>query len=564
MLRTLTIKDIVIIDTLELEFQPGLSVLTGETGAGKSILLDALGLALGGRADRDLVRQGAARGMVSAVFEVAAPHPVWDFIDEQGLDLGFDSDGRDHLILRRTLETDGRSRAFLNDIPVGVNLLRDVGDRLVEIHGQHDDRLLLDAAGHRGLLDAFGDHGALVREVMATHGQWRAAAAALQEEQDRLAAAQAEEDYVRHAHDELRTLAVRPGEEDELLARRTFLQQSERLRQTLTEVERELARDGGADAALRSALRRLERLPEDSQAVVGPILGPLERAAMEATEALAQLADVLQSLGADPTELERLDERLHTLRAAARKHQCRVDQLPEVCADFAAKLQSLAAGEGRIKELERAAAQARAAFEGAVKALRAKRHAAAAALAQAVNKELKPLKLDKARFQVRVDDLVPSDWTADGGERVAFEVSTNPGAPFGPLMKIASGGEQSRFILALKVVLAARGGTPTLVFDEVDRGVGGAVAAAVGERLARLAKTAQVLVITHSPQVAALGQHHWRIAKALRKTKGVAAAVTEVTGLSLDDRREEIARMLAGATVTDEARAAAVQLLKQK
>lgn len=559
MLRTLTIHDIVLIDRLELSFAPGLSVLTGETGAGKSILLDALGLALGSRAERELVRRGAERGLVSAIFDIPPRHAAWDFIDEQGLDLG----EREQLILRRTLEADGRSRAFLNDIPVGVGLLREVGERLVEIHGQHDDRLLLDAAGHRRLLDAFGDHGPRERDAAAAHGRWRAAADDLTAEQARLAAAGAEEDYLRHAFAELQALAPQAGEEDGLLARRTLLQQGERIRQSLAEIARDLGRDGGADAALRAALRRLERLPDSAAPLIAPIIAPLERAAVEAAEAVAQLADALASLGADPLELERLDERLHALRAAARKHHCRVDQLAGVRDGFAASLDALSHGAGRIQELQATEKRCRAEFEEAVAALRQARHAAAKTLAAAVNKELSPLKLDKARFQCRIDDLPPDEWTADGGERVTFEVATNPGAPFGPLMKIASGGEQSRFILALKVVLAARGSAPTLVFDEVDKGVGGAVASAVGERLARLARASQVLVVTHSPQVAALGQHHWRIVKTVRKVKGATTALTEVTALDKPTRQEEIARMLAGAEVTDEARAAAARLLER-
>ncbi|RIK95481.1 MAG: DNA repair protein RecN [Proteobacteria bacterium] len=559
MLGALSIKDIVLIDRLELTFSPGLSVLTGETGAGKSILLDALGLALGGRADRALIRAGAERAAVSAVFEPGPSHAAWDIIRDQGLEI----DPGEPLILRRILDADGRSRAFVNDAPVGVGLLRDLGDLLVEIHGQHDDRGLLNPAAHRRLLDAYGGLDEAAAGVRRVHVQWRAAADAVTAEESKLNAARAEEEFLRFAVNELAELAPVAGEEARLSARRTLLQQGEKLRGSLHEILSDLTRDHGADAALRGALRRLERMTGAAGEIVAPVLAPLERAAVEAAEAIALLEEALAAIGADPTELERVEERLFSLRAAARKHQVQVDDLPALAQRMADELRSLDQGAERLDVLKKAERQARAAFIDAAARLRDRRRRAATALDAAVNKELRPLKLEKARFFTRIDHLPEAEWSAEGGERVEFEVTTNPGAPSGPLMKIASGGEQSRFILALKVVLAARGSAPTLVFDEVDRGVGGAVADAVGERLARLARNAQVLVVTHSPQVAAAGEHHWRILKRLRAAASGQQAVTEVAALDRDARQEEIARMLAGAKVTDEARAAAARLMQR-
>ena len=559
MLSALSIKDIVLIDRLELSFSSGLSVLTGETGAGKSILLDALGLALGGRGDRALIRAGAERAAVSAIFEPGHGHAAWDVIRDQGLEL----DPGEPLILRRIVEADGRSRAFVNDLPVGVSLLRELGDLLVEIHGQHDDRGLLNSAAHRRLLDAFGGLEEQAAAVRQAHGQWRAANEAVTAEESKLITARAEEEFLRFAVNELAELAPAAGEETHLSARRTLLQQGEKLRGTLNEILADLTRDNGADAALRGALRRLERMTGAAGEIVAPVLGPLERAAVEAAEAIALLEESLAAIGADPSELERVEERLFAIRAMARKHKVQADDLPALAARWSAELDALGHGEERLGDLKKIEQQCRAAFLDGAKKLRDKRCRAAALLDKAVNKELTPLKLDKARFRTRLDELAEDAWGAEGGERVEFEVATNPGAPFGPLMKIASGGEQSRFILALKVVLAARGSAPTLVFDEVDHGVGGAVADAVGERLARLARTAQVLVVTHSPQVAAAGEHHWRILKRLRAAASGQQAVTEVAALDQDARQEEIARMLAGATVTDEARAAAARLMRR-
>lgn len=556
MLQSLSIRDIVIIDRLDLVFKDGLCVLTGETGAGKSILLDALGLVIGRRGERSLVRQGTDKAIVSAEFALSPDHRVWEQLAEQGLDEGR-ADGL--LVLRRILSADGKSRAFLNDQPVSIGLLGDVGDNLVEIHGQHDDRGLLNPRGHKALLDAFGGLGGLVTAVRRAHDALVSAQSDRQREEDALAAARADEEFLRYNLEELSSLAPEEGEEERLAARRTLMMKGEKLRGGLNEVLTDLTSEGGADALLRGAMRRLERGVSDLGETMEPVLDSLERAAIEAGEAIARLEQIIGDLDFDPRELETTEERLFALRAAARKHQCQVDDLPALLEDFSRRIGDLDQGEDRLNALLDAEKRAQAAFEQAVGDLSAARREAARRLAVAVNEELGPLKLDKARFDVGVMALDPSEWGEGGGERVEFQVATNPGAPFGPLMRIASGGEQSRFILALKVVLARQGSAPTLIFDEVDRGVGGAVAEAVGDRLARLSGGAQVLVVTHSPQVAAAGRHHWRIAKQEGETGVV---TTRVVPLDRDERKEEIARMLAGARITDEARAAAAQLMR--
>ena len=557
MLQSLSIKDIVIIDRLDLVFKDGLCVLTGETGAGKSILLDALGLVMGRRGERALVRQGADKGIVSAEFAIASDHEVWDRLAEQGLDEGR-ADGM--MVLRRILSTDGKSRAFLNDQPVSVGLLGEVGDSLVEIHGQHDDRGLLNPRGHKALLDAFGGLGGQVTGVRRAHDALLSAREERLREEAALAEARADEEFLRYNLDELSTLAPEEGEEERLAARRTMMMKGEKLRGGLEEVLADLTSEGGADALLRGAMRRLERGVSDLGETMEPVLDALERSAIEAGEAIARLEQIIGDLDFDPLELEATEERLFALRAAGRKHQCQVDALPVLLEDFEKRIGDLDQGEDRLNALLDAENRAHGVFEQVVGALSVARVDVARRLADAVNEELGPLKLDKARFDVGITTLDPSDWGEGGGERVEFQVATNPGAPFGPLMKIASGGEQSRFILALKVVLARQGSAPTLIFDEVDRGVGGAVAEAVGERLARLSGGAQVLVVTHSPQVAAAGRHHWLIAKE-EAEPGI--MTTRVVPLGDDERREEIARMLAGARITDEARAAATQLLRR-
>lgn len=557
MLRGLSIRDIVLIDSLTLSFGPGLSVLTGETGAGKSILLDALGLATGARADSSLVRRGAARGQAVASFDVGGLEEVHALLESQGIAVEDDL-----LLMRRVIEADGGSRAFLNDQPCSVGLLRRVGDLLLETHGQHDERGLLDSAGHRALLDLYGGHDALLAataeayrrriEVERRHGEAAAA----------LAAARADEDWLGHALSELDALAPVPGEEARLAERRALAMASERLAASLAEIMAMAEGDGGIDHGLLQICRRLERLSEAMLAdMIAPAVAAFHRAALEAEEGRAVLARVAEALDFDPREAERIEERLFALRALARKHRTGVDDLPALRETLKARLAALETGNDSLAALARERDEAEKAFEQAVAALTEARMAAARRLDEAVATELPPLRLGKARFRTRITPLERDGWTAEGGEQVGFEVATNAGADFGPMIRIASGGELARFVLALKVALAARSGVRTLVFDEVDRGIGGATADAVGERLARLAEGAQVLVVTHSPQVAARGQNHFLIGKSEQEGAEGPSTLTRVELLDDEARREEIARMLSGAEITDAARVAASSLL---
>jgi len=553
MLQNLTIRDVVLIDRLELGFHSGLCVLTGETGAGKSILLDALGLALGVRAESGLVRKGAEQAVVTAEFALPAGHPARALLIEHGLE----GDGDGALVLRRVLAEDGRSRAFVNDQPASVGLLRALGEMLVEIEGQFAQRGLLDAATHREALDAFGGHGADLAALRTAWATWREARAAREAAEQRLAAARAEEEYLRHALGELDALKPEAGEEQTLADSRIFLQQREKLGEALEAALLELSGDRGADRAVNAALRPLERLREKLGPRLDPAVNALERAAEELREAIAQVEAALRELGPAGQSLEQIEERLFALRALARKHSVRVDALAEVRAEIAAKVAALEDGGGEVKKLKRREAEARTDYVGIADRVAERRRTAAKALDSAVAKELKPLKLDRARFATVLSVLPEAEWGEWGAERVHFEVQTNPGAPPGPLGKIASGGELARFLLALKVVLARTLPALTLVFDEVDSGIGGAVAAAVGERLHRLGEKLQVLVVTHSPQVAAKGTHHWRVAK----RQAASNTLTTVAELSTAERQEEIARMLSGSVITTEARAAAASLM---
>ena len=549
MLTSLDIRDVVLIEALRLDFPAGLGVLTGETGAGKSILLDSLGLALGGRGDAGLVRAGAGFASVTASFAVGAAHPARRLVADNDLDQADDDD----LILRRRIGADGGGRAFINDQPVSVALLREVGGRLVEVHGQADDRGLLNPRGHRDLLDAFGGLG---RETLATataYTGWRAAEATLTAAAAALEAGQRDREWLDHAVTELTALAAQPGEETELSEARATMQKGARLAGDLDVVTTLLLGSDGGLASLRQAARRLDRLAPE-HALLAAALGSLDRAVIEASEAEDALAAASNALTFAPEHLEVTETRLFDLRAAARKHRVEPDALPGLAADLEARAAAIAAGEAGLAELTGAVMRARAEYTAAAAALTKARKAAAKRLDAAVMGELVPLRLDAARFR---STLTSGPDGAGGADTVAFEVSTNPGAPFGPLVKIASGGELSRFVLALKVALAATGSAGTIVFDEIDRGVGGAVASAIGDRLAKLAETTQVLVVTHSPQVAARGTHQWLIAKSV---SGLVTR-TDVAALAQSDRREEIARMLSGAVVTDEARAQAGRLL---
>lgn len=554
MLVSLSIQNIVLIDRLELEFDAGLSVLTGETGAGKSILLDSLGLVLGARADSGLLRKGARAGVVAAEFLVPAYHPVHLLLEEQGLE-----DEGDVLRLRRQLTEDGRSRAFVNDQPVGATLLRQVGDMLVEIHGQNGQQGLLNPAFHRDLLDAFGGLITDRTGVAKAYEAHRMACEAFETAEAALAKARADEDFLRHAVDELRTLDPQPGEEDRLAADRTLMMHGEQVAAELAEVMEAVTGDGGAEARLRVALGRLERVAEKAGGHLESAIDAVGRAFAEAEDAARTVEAASRALEFDPQALEQSEERLFALRAAARKYGCAVDELPARRQALEAELDSLETGEQSLEELQQHVEETRAVFVEALEALRADRVSHARRLDAAMTVELGPLKLDKATFRTALTPLPEERWGAHGGDEVHFEVSTNPGAPMGPLSKIASGGELSRFALALKVVLAQAEGAKSLIFDEIDQGVGGAVAAAVGDRLSRLAGEAQVLVVTHSPQVAARGAHHFRVGKVLDGD----SALTLVENLDGPARREEVARMLAGAEVTDEARAAADRLLEK-
>ncbi len=552
MLTALAIQNIVLIDQVSLEFQRGLSVLTGETGAGKSILLDSLGLVTGERADSALVRTGSAGGTVTAEFDIPDSHPVHAVLAEQGLA----DEGRE-LRLRRQLGADGRSRAFVNDQPVGVGLLARIGGLLVEIHGQQGQLGLLNPANHRALLDTFGGLLPRLAGVQAAYQAFRETQAAVQEARDRLARARADEDYLRHAADELSVLDPKPGEEAELAESRTLMMHGEQIAGELTEALAVVSGDGGAEASLRVAMRRLERVADKAGGRLDPVIEALNRGFTEIEEASRSLEGVARDLEFDPRLLERAEERLFALRAAARKHNCTVEELPAIRAALVEQIQALETGEQGLAGLEQALRHAEEDYVAKAEALGALRAAAAGTLDAAVMAELPPLKLDRATFRTAVTRLPRERWASHGADEVQFEVATNPGSAMGPLSKIASGGELSRFALALKVVLAEADSTTTLIFDEIDQGVGGAVAAAVGERLARLSDGAQVLVVTHSPQVAARGSTHLRVGKTVEGD----VTLTRVEALAPDERREEIARMLAGARITDEARAAAKRLL---
>ncbi len=552
MLLGLTIRDVVLIDRLDLSFRSGLCVLTGETGAGKSILLDALGLALGVRAESGLVRQGAEQAVVSAEFAVADDHPVRRVLAEAGMPVEGDT-----LVLRRVINGDGRSRAFIDDQPASIGLLRQAGEMLVEIQGQFAQRGLLDTATHRDLLDAYGVRRDMLAALDAAWRHWRLIAQERAAAEASLTEARAEENYLRHSLAEFDALAPRAGEETGLADERALLMNRERLVEALETASVELTGERGGERALNAATRVLERIQDRAAGRLDAALAALRRASVEASEAAAQLEIVRRDIGDDAAGLEKIEERLFALRALARKHGIAVDALPERRREIAAKIASLDDGGERAAALSRREAEAREDYIAAADTVGRERRRAAKALDGAVMKELAPLRLDKARFATVVTALAEADWTAHGRERVHFEVATNPGAPAGPLAKVASGGELSRFMLALKVVLSRTSPVPTLVFDEVDSGIGGAVAAAVGERLHRLGQELQVLVVTHSPQVAARGTYHWRVAK----QQGAAKTQTRVDELSDDERREEIARMLSGSAITAEARAAAASLM---
>ncbi|MBZ9657903.1 DNA repair protein RecN [Mesorhizobium sp. ESP-6-4] len=552
MLSRLSIRDIVLIEKLDIDFLPGLSVLTGETGAGKSILLDALSLALGARGDASLVRHGAAQGQVIAVFDVPRNHPARALL--AGNDIEDDGD----IILRRVQTADGRTRVFVNDQPSSVTLMRDVGRALVEIHGQHDERALVDPGAHRELLDSFGGHLGAVRGTGEAWRYWRNCEQELSRHRAKVEAAAREADYLRASVAELARLDPQPGEETELAELRATMMRVEKIAAEIHDAQDVLSGPSSPLPQLASLLRRLQRKSSEAPGLLDDVVKSLDEAMISLDAAQSGVEAALRATEYDPQRLEKAEERLFALRAASRKHSVAVDDLAQLRDTMVADLADLDAGEERLHALAKQAAAAREAYDISAAQLSSLRHAAAAGLTKAVMAELPALKLERAEFIVEMGSDAESRME-EGIDQVEFWVRTNPGTRPGPMMKVASGGELSRFLLALKVALADRGSAPTLVFDEIDTGVGGAVADAIGQRLARLSKRVQVLSVTHAPQVAARAATHFLISKSGGKDR-VATGIAEMDRAA---RQEEIARMLAGATITDEARAAAERLLRE-
>ncbi|WP_420584495.1 DNA repair protein RecN [Ruegeria sp.] len=547
MLRALDIRDMLIIDRLELTFQPGLNALTGETGAGKSILLDSLGFVLGWRGRAELVRQGAAQGEVVAAFELGPEHPAHAVLAEAGLP------GGEELILRRVNTAEGRKTAWVNDRRCSGEVLRALSETLIELHGQHDDRGLLNPRGHRAMLDDYAAVGDLLSAVRAAWANMSRVRKALAETEASLAAMRAEEEFLRHAVAELDKLDPQPGEDAELDARRRMMQGAERIRDDVARAY-DLLGGEGAEGAMSDAVRWLEGVSDNAGGQLEEPIAALGRALIELGEAQDGVSACLQALDFNPAELEAAEERLFAVRALARKHDVAPDDLGSFADTLRGRLNRLDAGDADLADQRAAVEAAQAAYDKAAAALSAARKQAAGQLDQSVMAELAPLKMERAVFQT---EITPADPGPEGTDAVAFTVATNPGAPSGPLNKIASGGELSRFLLALKVCLTGDDSARTMIFDEIDRGVGGATADAVGRRLASLAQGGQVLVVTHSPQVAARAAHHWRVQKQVANGQ----TLSTVIPLADPDRVDEIARMVAGDTITDEARAAARALL---
>ncbi len=553
MLIQLSIRDIVLIERLDLAFETGLSVLTGETGAGKSILLDSLSLALGGRGDGGLVRHGEDKGQVTAVFDVGMDHGARKLLRENGIDDEGD------LIFRRQQSSDGRTKAYVNDQPISVQLMRQAGQMLVEIHGQHDDRALVDTNAHRTLLDAFAGISDDVQGVGALYRQWRDTERTLKKHREKVEAAAREADYLRSSVEELEKLSPRDGEEDELADRRQKMMKAERIAGDIAEASEFLNGNASPVPHIASLVRRLERKSHEAPGLLEDTVALLDAALDQLSNAQMEVEAALRKTEYDPKELERVEERLFALRAASRKYSVPVTELPALAVRMINDLADLDAGEERLAKLDAEVGVAKANYDTAARSLSEKRHHAGDALAQAVMAELPALKLERARFMVEIT-TDGGEATAEGIDVVKFHVQTNPGTRPGSIMKVASGGELSRFLLALKVALADRGSAPTLVFDEIDTGVGGAVADAIGQRLKRLSEKVQVLSVTHAPQVAARAATHLLISKG-PSGEGADKIATRVATMAQKDRTEEIARMLAGASVTEEARAAAARLL---
>ena len=553
MLRRLSIRNYVLISCLDIDLGGGMAVFTGETGAGKSILLDALGLALGARASAGVVARGSDRASVVAVFAIDGAEPVHALLTEH--DLHHDGE----LLLRRVIGADGRSRAFVNDTPTGLTLLRSIGSLLVEIDGQSEPGGLLDPAKHLAMLDDFAGHGEQRETLAAAHAAWRVALAEQQEAEAAQEASRREEDYLRHAVSELEALAPESGEEERSAAERTMLLNGQKIAEALDAASAGIGGESGVGTRLRAARREIERVAPAAAGALDALLETLERAVIEAEEAEGVLSAAQQALDTDPGRLEAVEERLFSLRAAARKHRTDPDALPALLTRLRGELDLIEGGADRLAALGAATEAAHRAYHDRARALRGARQCGSRALDSAVAEELAPLKLARARFSTALDPVAEGAESRTGIDRCRFMLAPDPGTEPQPLAKVASGGERARLLLALRVCLARAAGLSTLVFDEIDRGIGGAVADAVGERLARLAQDVQVLVVTHSPQVAARGDHHYRVTRA----EGEHGASARVALLDEDQRQEEIARMLSGAQVTEEARAAADSLLSR-
>ena len=553
MLQSLSIRDVVLIKSLDLYFNKGLVVLTGETGAGKSILLDALGLALGVRAESRLVRQGAKQAVVTSTFDIEIESGSNKLLNEQGLEL---EDGA--LILRRILTYEGRSRSFINDQPVSVSFLKQLGESLVEVHGQFENNRLLDTSNHCGLLDAYGglkqDHA----QVSILYYSWRNAMLARDEAEKEINETRRNKEYLVHAVDELERLSPQKGEDASLASQRTMLMNGEHLVDAMNKALEELTRSEGMEERLRVIRYNLECVASKAEGRLDEVISALDRAAIEVAEGQAALEKAYSEIDPDPKKLEAIEERLFALRAQARKHNVDVDELETLLTQLKAKLSDVEDGVGRLKKIEFEVETAKNSFVAQAKKLSAARVKMATKLDIGVGSQLAPLRMHKATFVTQIENLEESAWGPSGCDQVSFQVSTNPGAKAGPLNKIASGGEISRFMLALKAVLAETDAIPTIIFDEVDSGIGGATATSVGKRLLDIAKSAQVLVVTHSPQVASCGAYHWRVSK----SEGDEQVITKIEILDDDARKEEIARMLAGSEITKEARAAADSLLQ--
>ena len=557
MLIGLSIRDIVLIDRLDIEFSEGLCVLTGETGAGKSIILDSLGLATGARADRSFVRQGQDKGSVVAEFEAPNGVPLGEEFEDLELDAG------ENIILKRVVTKDGRTRAYVNDQPVAVSTLSKIGEALLEIHGQHGDRHLMDTAAHRSLLDSFGGLHKEVASVNAAYDSWNAAQRALRDHEKQVEELEKERDYLLHARDELEALDPQPDEEPDLAERRSFMMQAESVHDEVTEVQNKLVSENGIERELYRVLRQLAGIQIQGTDRLEEAIKKLETASTDIADATQIIDGLVRDLEFNPMDLEATEERLFALRAASRKHNVTVDALPKLLQDMTEKIDTLNSDEAKLGDLKVQVAECEKSYREVCSKLTKKRTTAAKKLDREIKKELPPLKLEKALFETKFMPLAHDGPSRFGAEAIEFHAATNPNTPMGAIGKVASGGELARFALALKVVLQKANDQKTLIFDEVDQGIGGAVADAVGERLQSLSDNGQVLVITHSPQVAARANHHWRIRKA-GSSKKVDQVLTRIEGLDDKERREEIARMLAGAKVTDEARAAADQLLRQR